>query len=262
MPRYAPAWIPSGLAPPGNPAVMTLLRSTLFNLYFFAMTLALCLWGLLTCWRSPERALPLGRLWARLAVGGADRLCGVRLQVTGAEHLPQDGPALIAAQHQSAYDTMVWFTAGAAARLRPEAGAGVLAPVRPPGDAGRDDLGGSQRRIGRHPRAAARHRPGGGRAAPEMVIFPEGTRAAFGAVPQLQPGVAAMARQTGLPVIPVRTDSGRCWGRRAFSKRAGIVHMQVLPPLPAGLARAELMQRLQDAYEAVDNTVGPTPPVL
>ena len=37
-------------------------------------------------------------------------LCGIRVRVTGREHLPADGgPALIAAKHQSAFDTVVWL---------------------------------------------------------------------------------------------------------------------------------------------------------
>ena len=51
----------------------------------------------------------------------------------------------------------------------------------------------------------------------------------------LQPGVAALAARTRLPVIPVVTDSGRCWGRRAFQKRPGTIHIRVLEPIPAGI---------------------------
>ena len=72
----------------------------------------------------------------------------------------------------------------------------------------------------------------------QIVIFPEGTRAAPGTLLPLQPGVAALAAATGLPVIPVVTDSGRCWGRRAFRKRPGVIHIVLLPPIPAGNAAA------------------------
>ena len=74
----------------------------------------------------------------------------------------------------------------------------------------------------------------------------------------LQPGVAALAARTHLPVIPVVTDSGRCWGRRAFQKRPGTIHIRVLQPLPTGLARDQLMQRLQTALrsDVVENSVG------
>ena len=66
------------------------------------------------------------------------------------------------------------------------------------------------------------------------MIFPEGTRAGTGALLPLQPGVAALAARTRLPVIPVVTDSGRCWGRRAFHKRPGTIHIRLLEPIPAG----------------------------
>jgi 1-acyl-sn-glycerol-3-phosphate acyltransferase len=43
----------------------------------------------------------------------------------------------------------------------------------------------------------------------------------------------------------VVTDSGRVWGRRAFRKQAGTIHIEILPPLPAGLKRADLMTQLE-----------------
>jgi 1-acyl-sn-glycerol-3-phosphate acyltransferase len=65
-------------------------------------------------------------------------------------------------------------------------------------------------------------------------------------------------------VIPAVTDSGRCWGRRAFHKRPGTVHIRLLEPIPAGIGREELLQRLAAALrsdvlpsaEPVENSVG------
>jgi 1-acyl-sn-glycerol-3-phosphate acyltransferase len=73
-----------------------------------------------------------------------------------------------------------------------------------------------------------------------------------------------LAAHTGLPVIPVVTDSGLHWGRRAFRKTPGTIHLRILPPIPAGIGRAELMQRLAAALQSgadpaagpVDNSVG------
>ena len=83
-----------------------------------------------------------------------------------------------------------------------------------------------------------------------MIIFPEGTRVAPGARATLHPGYAAIASRTGLPVIPVTTDSGHFWGRRAFRKRPGVIHIDVHPPFPAGLPRAELAARLEALFAA------------
>jgi 1-acyl-sn-glycerol-3-phosphate acyltransferase len=50
-------------------------------------------------------------------------------------------------------------------------------------------------------------------------------------------------------VLPVATDSGLLWGRRAFHKRPGTITVAVLPPLPTGLRRDALMRRLEEAIE-------------
>ena len=163
---------------------------------------------------------------------------------------------LIASRHQSAFDTIVWLLlvprccyvlkrellriplfgplmplAGMIAVDR-SAGAGALRGLLRDGD-----------------RAKQEER--------QIVIFPEGTRAEPGRLLPLQPGVAALASRTGLPVIPVVTDSGHCWGRRSFRKRAGTIHIRILAALPAG-DRGGLMQSLTQALRspAVENSVG------
>jgi 1-acyl-sn-glycerol-3-phosphate acyltransferase len=82
----------------------------------------------------------------------------------------------------------------------------------------------------------------------QIIIFPEGTRVAPGHSVPLQPGVAALAARTGLPVIPVATDSGVFWGRRAFRKTPGTITVAIQPPIGRGLARAELMRALEQAF--------------
>ena len=48
-------------------------------------------------------------------------------------------------------------------------------------------------------------------------------------------------------MVPVATDSGVFWGRKAFRKRPGTVTVAVLPPLPAGLRREALLRGLEAA---------------
>jgi 1-acyl-sn-glycerol-3-phosphate acyltransferase len=172
-------------------------------------------------------------------------ICGIRLEVRGMEHLPP-GPALLASRHQSAFDTLVWLTLVPSCCYvlkRELLRIPLFGPLIPlTGMIAIDRSGGASalRGLMREGVRAARE----GR---QIVIFPEGTRAAPGATLPLQPGIAALASSTGLPVIPVVTDSGRYWGRRAFRKHPGTIHIELLPPLPAGLRREELMRRLTDA---------------
>jgi 1-acyl-sn-glycerol-3-phosphate acyltransferase len=228
------------------------------------MTIGLSLYGLLlrliASRHSADWALRLGQLWARLGIGGARAICGIQLDLQGAEYLPVDGAALIAAQHQSAYDTMVFLTflQRPAYVLKDELTriplfgplvlmAGMIAVDRNAGAAAIRNL------LTATDHAVADRR--------QMIIFPEGTRVPPGQVLPLQPGIAAMAARSRLPVIPVVTDSGRCWGRRAFRKRSGTVHMIVMPPLPAGLPRPALMEALSGSFclgteLLVDKSVG------
>jgi 1-acyl-sn-glycerol-3-phosphate acyltransferase len=236
---------------------MTLLRSALFNLFFFAATFAITLF-LATPVRfaAPHRALDVARLWARVMVWGARVLCGIRLHVSGLEHIGS-GAALIASRHESAFDTFVWLTLvpRCCYVLKRELLRiplfGPLMPLTGMIAVDRSGGAGALRGLVREGERAARE-------ARQIVIFPEGTRAEAGAMLPLQPGIAALAARTNLPVIPVVTDSGRCWGRRAFHKRPGTIQIRVLMPIPTGLARDQLMQRLQTALrsDVVENSVG------
>jgi len=238
---------------------MIWLRSALFNLWFYSVTVLVALLSVAVQLGPPAWLRALARGWARVVLGGLKAICGITVTVTGREHLPQGGAALIASQHQSAFDTVVWLllVPDATYVLKRELTRIPLygAICRKLGMIAVDRAGGASaiRALLRDGNAAVAE----GR---QIVIFPEGTRAPPGAPLPLHPGVAALAARTGLPVVPVVTDSGRRWGRRAFRKEPGIIHVAIQPPLPARLPRSELMARLAELYAAgvvpVDNSVG------
>jgi 1-acyl-sn-glycerol-3-phosphate acyltransferase len=238
---------------------MMLVRSALFNLYFFALTALLCVLGTVVRLVSPRRVLVVPMLWARWVLAGLRAICGIRFEVLGLERVPRAGPALLASRHQSAFDTLVWLTLlprccyviKKELRRIPLFGsmiepAGMILVDREAG------AGAMRHLMCEAERAAQEQR--------QIVIFPEGTRVEPGEVRALQPGVAAMAARTGLPVIPVLTDSGRFWGRRAFRKRPGTIRIALLAPIPVETPRQELMRRLSAALarepsEPVENSV-------
>ena len=239
---------------------MIWLRSAAFNLWFFGVTLALCLLWLPQAPFGPGRAVAIARAWALLVSWGLRVICGITWRVEGLEHLPREGPALIASMHQSTFDTAVWvllaprfaYVVKQELMRVPVFGsimrrAGMMAVDRQGGPAAlRALLRDADRAL------AGNH---------QVVIFPEGTRVPPGQRAKLLPGVAALAARMRLPVIPVLTDSGEHWGRRAFRKQPGVIRVVVLPPLPAALKREELLARLAEAFarplsEPVDNSVG------
>jgi 1-acyl-sn-glycerol-3-phosphate acyltransferase len=228
---------------------MILIRSALFNLYFFTLTFVLTLVATLVRLLAPHALMSVLRLWARLMVGGARAICGIRLHVTGLERIPR-GSALIASGHQSAFDTFVWFT------LLPECCYVLKQELTKIPLLGKLTRAAGQIVVDRAAGAAAiRTLLRGGTEALEqgrqVVIFPEGTRSEPGTVGVLHPGIAALAVRTGRPVIPVATDSGVCWSRKAFVKRPGVITIAIGEPIQPGLPRAELMDRLRDQFASL-----------
>ena len=82
----------------------------------------------------------------------------------------------------------------------------------------------------------------------QIVIFPEGTRVETGEQVEIRPGFSLIASRTGLPVIPVATDSGLFWGRRAFRKRPGRVHIHIGKPIAPTLPQAVLVDILKQRW--------------
>lgn len=227
---------------------MILIRSILYNAYFWLVTAAMALPSLAVRVFAPQCALGFGKAWARAVLGGLGPLAGIRVAVVGAERLPRQGPALIASQHQSAFDTLIWLL------LVPRPAYVVKRELERLPFYGPMLRATGQIAIDRHGGAAALGAllRAAGRAATEgrqIVIFPEGTRVAPGKHGVVQPGVAALAARTGLPVIPVATDSGRLWGRRAFRKRPGTIHIVIGEPLPANSPPREVQRALTRFYQ-------------
>ena len=248
---------------------MTLLRSLAFSVWLYCATAVVSLRVTLLAHDRPA-VVAGAKLWARVMLAGLRRICGIDYVVTGREHLPA-GAALIAPMHQSAFDTIVWLL------LVPDCAYVLKRELTRLPLFGRLLVRGGQIPVDRNAGAAAMRdlirRAAAAAAGRQILIFPEGTRAAPGEPIRLHPGVAAIAARTGLPIIPVATDSGHFWGRRSFRKRPGTIRIAILPPLPVGLPRAAVMARLEQAYaegyaalrggKAVDNSVGdvhPEPP--
>jgi 1-acyl-sn-glycerol-3-phosphate acyltransferase len=231
-------------------AAATILRSALFNAYFYGLTFVLGIYGVLLRLidPTPSRIIGLAKLWARLALAGLRGICGIRVAVIGREHLPQTGPALIAAQHQSAFDTLIWVTLlphVAYVLKRELTRIPLFGPLlHPSGQIVVDRSAGAAAL-----RAMLRETERAVAMGYQVVIFPEGTRTSPGTRIPLQPGIAAQAARTGLPVIPAATDSGLFWGRRSFRKQPGTIHVVIGSPIQPGLAREELLQRLRRAWD-------------
>jgi 1-acyl-sn-glycerol-3-phosphate acyltransferase len=227
---------------------MMVLRSALFNLFFFGSTFILSAPAAAISVFAPARVMGWARFWAKAQMRAARAICGIQFQVSGWENLPP-APALIASRHESTFDVLVWIA------LVPDACFVVKRELRQIPLFGQCIRATGMIFVDREAGGSAmRHLlRGGDRAKAEgrhIIIFPEGTRSDPGERPSLHAGVAALAARTGLPIVPVMTDSGKCWGRRAFRKRPGIINILIQPPLPVKSGREAVLNALRAAFDA------------
>ncbi len=223
-----------------------LLRSTGFNIIMFGSGAVLSIYGVLIGRFLPRGALAQAQTWGRVCLWGLRVCCNITLEVTGLENLPEGG-AIIAAQHQSALDILIWlaivprpaFVFKRELKRIPAFGsllepAGMI-PVNRGGRSGalRDMVAGASK-------AAAAGR--------QVIIFPEGTRMAYGVRGQVRNGIVALANAVRVPVVPAGTNSGQHWSRKAYGKTPGVVHVTIGPALPGGLPRDVFLARLNKVF--------------
>jgi 1-acyl-sn-glycerol-3-phosphate acyltransferase len=198
------------------------------------------------------------RPWARGVLAMARVILGLDYTTRGLA-VPARGAMLVAAKHQSAWDTIVFLVLldEPAVILKRELfrvplygwlarKAGMIGVDRAAGARALKEL------TARTRPALAANRP--------VVIFPQGTRTAPGTRRPYLPGIYALYAETGMPVVPVALDSGRFWGRRSFVKQPGRITVAFLPPIAPGLDRrafmAELERRIEDATTALEDGLG------
>ena len=228
---------------------MTLVRSAAFASFFYGGTFFYVLAALAATPFGSAGVRAVTHAWARYHRLCARYLLGIRTRVEGT---PPRGPALVAGKHQSMYETIeiVLLLDTPAVVMKRE-----LADIPLWGRVAQrygiipiDRAGGAAalRRMLRAAEAAiAAGRP--------MVLFPEGTRVAPGEQPPLQPGFAGLYRALGLPVVPLALDSGRLWPRHGFVKRPGVVTFRFGAPIPPGLPRKEVEEKVHAAINALED---------
>jgi 1-acyl-sn-glycerol-3-phosphate acyltransferase len=84
-----------------------------------------------------------------------------------------------------------------------------------------------------------------------VIMFPEGTRIPRGQVGDYKTGGTRLAIEAGLPVVPIAVTAARCWPRKSFLLRPGVVDISIGRQIsPVGREPAELMREVQAWIES------------
>jgi 1-acyl-sn-glycerol-3-phosphate acyltransferase len=223
------------------------IRSLFFNITFYLVLIIFLLGGLPAFFIPHKAAVKVMQLWGRTCFVLMRLFAGISVEIRGREHIIP-GALLVACKHQSLWETFALLTLfdDPAIVLKKELTyiplfgwfALKLKLVTVDRSAGSSAL-----RHLIHQAKSARDR---GR---QIIIFPEGTRMAPGAVPDYKPGVAALYKSLDISCLPIALNSGLYWPRRSFLRHPGTIIMEILPPIKAGVSRKEFMDRLENAIE-------------
>jgi len=230
------------------------LRSALYGLWYYGVTVVLAILYI-PLLALPRPAIRAGiKLWALMLIWGLRVIGGVRLEVRGLEHLPKDGPVLLAAKHQSMFDIVPAFA------FMPDALFVMKRELMRIPVFGWHNLKNGSIVVDRQGHvqamrkmiADARDRFKEPR---QLLIFPEGTRRPPGAPPDYKPGVAGIYRDLNVPCVPIATNTGMHIDSSGVATSRGVVVYEVLEPIPAGLKRADFMRLLQERIETASNAL-------
>ncbi|MGB1077784.1 MAG: lysophospholipid acyltransferase family protein [Bdellovibrionales bacterium] len=227
---------------------MNIIRSILFNIVYYGSTAVLCFVYVPTVLLPKDLYIKALNAYFHYVAFIEKHILGLTYKVEGIENLPKSGAYIIAAKHQSSYETLKLYLLfkDPAVILKKELFSiplwGWLAKK-----AGHIGIDRTNRQT-----AVESINEGAKRVASEgrpIVIFPQGTRVRVGDKKPYKKGVAHMAVAADLPIIPLALNSGQYWGKNAFWKKSGVVTFKFLPPIPKGTSTKDIMDILENDLE-------------
>ena len=228
---------------------MLTLRSILFTSYVFAAGIIGGTIELLIFWAPHRWKWAVAKAWAHGNLVTGRILCGLDVTTEGAENIP-DQPSVALIKHTTAMETY-WQIAALPAQtwvlkkelvMIPLFGWGVglvMKPITIDRKAGaavvKDVIAQGRNRIER---------------GLWVTIFPEGTRMPPGETKRYGVSGAAIAVETGCPIVPVAHNAGDFWPKRGLRKYPGKIKFCIGPPIdPSGRTAKQINELAQTWIE-------------
>lgn len=204
------------------------LRSFCFSIFSITLIFFYSFFLLFTFILPLHQRYKIIRIFLKIYIGSLKWICHIDYKVEGLEHLAHIKNGIVLSKHQSTWETIflpIIFSDPAIILKRelmwiPCFGWGIAASH--PIAINRNNRSSAMQQIikkGKEYLEAGR----------TIIMYPEGTRIAFGKIGEYRLGGARLAAATGYPVIPVAHNAGRFWPKRKFIKQPGTVRIVIGP---------------------------------
>lgn len=229
---------------------MIFLRSTLFNIFFVIITGAACLLFLPGLLIPRRHVMHIVQIFVQSVYLLERFFLKLDYEVRGLENVPENGSYIVAAKHQSAYETFklhVLF-ADPSVILKKELLRiplwGRFLAKSDPIAIDRSSKDSAQQIVDGAKRMQQQGRP--------IIIFPQGTRVHTWQTPKDKPyksGAARMQEATGMTIVPLALNTGIFWPRGSWKKWPGTVIFEFLPPISPGQNISDVTRQLETLLE-------------
>jgi 1-acyl-sn-glycerol-3-phosphate acyltransferase len=243
--------------------MLSAIRSFLFLLF---MAVTVVPWAtvvvILSIFISPTAMYWACAGWLKLSIWGAKVICGVRYRVSGSEHLPtaadSKSAVVLLSKHLSTWETFAYPALMSHPLCYVFKRELLYIPFFGWAMARMDMI-----HIDRSKRSQAWSKVAeqGKRLMGQgnwVIMFPEGTRAPRGGKGEYKNGGSRLAIAAGVPVVPIAVSSAKCWPRKSFLLKPGLIDVSIGPAIPSvGRHPDELMREVEQWIETEMRHIDP-----
>ncbi len=228
--------------------MMNFLRSLIFYIFFYSGTTCFFLFFSPVRFFNKNLVVFLASFWTTAVIKLSKLILGISFEIRGSKNIPKLGSFVVASNHQSAWETFFFGSIfpGSVFILKHELKKipifsgyfkklGFIFVKR---DRAFDSLKfvlKSMKNLTKESKNI-------------FVIFPEGTRLKPNERVEINSGVFAIHKYIGLPILPVRLDSGKYWINKKFKKKSGKIKVSIFPVIKKELDKKKFLNILENHF--------------
>ena len=227
---------------------MKFLRSFTFYIFFYTGTIFFFLIFSPVWLFTRNFVVTLCTFWTKSVIKLSKLILGIKYEIKGVENIPKSGSFVVASNHQSAWETFFLGSLfpGSIFILKDELKKipifsqyfkklGFIFVKREKAFDSLKILLKSVRELISQNNSI-------------FIIFPEGTRLKPGDRIKLNSGVFAIHKLSGLPILPIKLNSGKFWINKKFNKRKGTIIIKIFPIINKEDDKEKVVTKLANYY--------------